>query len=236
MDPDFWRARWRAQEIGFHQAEASWALVAHGARLGLGVLPEPAQPSLDAPTAVEGPSLRVLVPLAGKSLDMLYLARGGAQVTGVELVESAVEAFYAERGWSPERVAASAQVPLARYHAHQVTLYAGDFFAFHAEPFPAIYDRAAMIALPPALRSRYVQHLRGLLARGGRLLLVTLDYPQALRSGPPFAVPASEVEQAFAGLEIERLETRDSLASSPRFRELGLERLDETAWLVRAPS
>lgn len=227
MDPDFWRARWRAQEIGFHQAEASWALVA---------LPDPPQPSLSAPAAVDAPPLRVLVPLAGKSLDMLYLARAGAHVTGVELVESAVEAFYAERGWSPERVAASPQAPLARYHAHHVTLYAGDFFAFHAEPFPAIYDRAAMIALPPVLRARYVQHLRGLLAGGGRLLLVTIDYPQALRSGPPFAVPASEVEQAFAGLEIERLETRDSLASSPRFRELGLERLDETAWLVRAPS
>jgi thiopurine S-methyltransferase len=234
MDPDFWRARWRAQEIGFHQAEASWALVAHGARLGLGVPPVTAAPWLSGPSTAD--PLRVLVPLAGKSLDMLYLARAGAHVTGVELVESAVEAFYAERGWSPERVAASSQAPLARYDAHHVTMYAGDFFAFHAEPFPAIYDRAAMIALPPALRVRYVQHLRGLLAGGGRLLLVTLDYPQALRSGPPFAVPATEVEQAFAGLEIERLETRDSLASSPRFRELGLERLDETAWLVRAPS
>lgn len=227
MEPDFWRARWRAQEIGFHQAEVSWGLVAHGARLGLGAASSP-----DTPPPTDPTPLRVLVPLAGKSLDMLYLAQSGARVTGVELVESAVQAFYAERGWAPTRTEAP---PLIRYEAHDVTLYAGDFFAFRDAPFPAIYDRAALIALPPALRSRYVQHLRTLLAPGGRLLLVTLDYPQALRSGPPFAVPPAEVEQAFAGLRVEHLETRDSLASSPRFRELGLDRLDESVWLVTAP-
>lgn len=232
MDPDFWRARWRAQEIGFHQAEASWGLVAHGAQLGLGAPLGSTGPRPAGPSTPLGPPLRVLVPLAGKSLDLLYLAQHGAHATGVELVESAVQAFYAERGWSPERIETP---PLVRYHAPGVTMYAGDFFAFHDAPFPAIYDRAAMIALPPALRARYVVHLRRLLAPGGRLLLVTLDYPQALRSGPPFAVPPSEVEAAFVGIHVERLETRDSLQSSPRFREAGIDRLDETVWLVTAP-
>lgn len=217
MDPDFWRARWRAGEIGFHQASASWALVSFGDRL-----------AIEAGT-------RVLVPLAGKSLDLAHLAAAGASVTGVELVEDAVRSFYAERGWTPERAIEGDYVHYrTRGTGRDVELWAGDFFRFEAPSFPLIFDRAALIALPRELRVHYAQKLRALLAPGGRLLLVTLDYPQAQRDGPPFAVAPDEVEALFAGLAIERLATRDALDESPRFRAAGVERLDETAWLIRA--
>ena len=39
---------------------------------------------------------RVLVPLCGKTLDLLYFREHAAQVTGVELVEKAVLQFFAE--------------------------------------------------------------------------------------------------------------------------------------------
>lgn len=214
MDPEFWRARWRAGEIGFHQSEASWALAEHGHRLEL------------------ARGTRVLVPMSGKSLDLAFLAGKGADVTGVELVEDAVRAFYDERGWAPERSVEGAHV---RYSAGGVTCWAGDFFTFKSEPFPAIFDRAALVALPPELRPRYVAHVRRLLAPGGRILLVSFDYDQSKRGGPPFAVPPDEVRRSFDGLPIELLETRDALPSSPRFRQSGLERLDETAWLIGGP-
>ncbi len=211
MDPDFWRARWRAGEIGFHQAQASWALVEHGHRLQLGA------------------GARVLVPMSGKSLDLAFLAAQGADVTGVELVEDAVRAFYAEQGWAPERSVEGAHV---RYAAHGVTCWAGDFFSFPSEPFPAIFDRAALVALPPELRVRYAAKVRALLAAGGRILLVSFDYDQSKRGGPPFAVTPDEVHRLYAGLPITHLETRDALPSSPRFQQSGLQRIDETAWLI----
>ena len=52
-----------------------------------------------------------------------------------------------------------------------------------------VYDRAALIALPPPLRQRYARELYSQLPRGCRGLLVTLEYPQHEKDGPPFSVP-----------------------------------------------
>jgi thiopurine S-methyltransferase len=52
----------------------------------------------------------------------------------------------------------------------------------------AVYDRASLIALDEGLRQKYVKHLNDIIVRGVRILLLTLNYPQHQRSGPPFAV------------------------------------------------
>lgn len=209
MEREFWHDRWKAGAIGFHQSTANWALTEHGHRLGL------------------QPGGRVLVPLAGKSRDVTYLAGRGAEVTAVELVEDAVRAFFDEQGLVPERAVVGEHV---RYRAPGVAFWAGDFFTFDSAPFPAIFDRAALIALPPPLRARYVTRLRSLLAPGGRLLLVSFAYDQSQRAGPPFSVPPDEVRRAFEGLPVEQLEVRDALDA--RWREAGLDRVEETAWII----
>lgn len=191
MEREFWRSRWSEGRIGFHEGQPNTYLARH-----LGVL---------------GAGRRVLVPLCGKAEDLAFLAGRGHQVVGVEWVEEAVRAFYEEHQLRPE---ISSQGPFIRYHADSITLFAGDFFACTSEslgPIDALFDRAALIALPPQRRAAYAKHLRVLMPAGTPGLLVTLDYPQHQMSGPPFSVPESELRALFAGLSLERLSAKQGV-------------------------
>jgi thiopurine S-methyltransferase len=199
MDAAFWQQRWETGQIGFHEGRPNLLLERHAARLGA--------------------SRRVLVPLCGKAVDLAYLAGLGHDVVGVELVEDAVAAFFREHDLTPTVARDEAFV---RYQAGGITILAGDVFATTAGvlgPIDALYDRAALIALPPDLRARYVAHLRGLLAVDTPGLLVTLEYPDAAMTGPPFAVHEEEVRRLWAGAELTPLE--EVALESPRLRASG---------------
>ena len=217
MDHAFWHARWEANQIGFHQTDINPHLQTYW-------------PDLLAP-----PEGRVLVPLCGKSRDMLWLAGAGQRVPGVEISPLAVEAFFAENGLPATRTQTP---PFTEYHSGEVTLLQGDFFALNAEHVAgvtAVYDRASLIALPPDLRAQYAGHMAALLPTAVPVLLVTLDYPQAEMDGPPFAVSAREVDALYAThFEIAALGRQDILAENPRFQARGLTRLEEQVFrLVR---
>jgi thiopurine S-methyltransferase len=142
MEPGFWIERWAEGRIGFHEGRPNQYLERHAARL-------------------DG-ARRVLVPLCGKAVDLAYLASRGHEVVGVELVEDAVRAFFAEQDVTP---AVQRRGGFVEYAAGGIAIFAGDVFATTREllgPIDGFYDRAALIALPPALRARYVPHLRGL--------------------------------------------------------------------------
>lgn len=189
MEPSFWQGRWDNQQIGFHEGAPNRFLVRFEDELGLS----------DAGS-------RVLVPLCGKSHDLDHLARRAGAVVGVELVERAVLDFFAERGLAPDARTVGQHV--LRTHG-PLTLVCGDFFAYRsAAPFDAVWDRAALIALPPELRARYATHLAGLVAPGGRVLLVTIEHDAA--QGPPFSVDAAEVAARYgAAFEIRELASED---------------------------
>lgn len=185
MDSNFWHSRWAADQIGFHEGSPNAHLVSHVAQLGA--------------------SRRVLVPLCGKSEDLVFLADRGHQVVGVELVESAVQAFFAEHGVRP---LISEQGSLTRYTAEDITLFVGDFFATTPAllgPVDALYDRAAIIALPAPMRSAYTKHVRSLLPAGAPGFTITVEYPQDQLSGPPFSVSETELRAHYAGLGVERI-------------------------------
>lgn len=191
MEPDFWRQRWSEGRIGFHQPQPSALLCKHWPALAL------------------APGARVLVPLCGKSHDLAWLAGQGHQVLGVELVREAVEAFFAEHALAPEvRHTPSG----THYSAGGIEIVCGDVFALQpglVEACDAAFDRAALVALPHPLRRRYIDEVYARLPRGCRGLLVTLEYDQAQREGPPFSVDADEV-QALSGRDwhIDLLERR----------------------------
>lgn len=200
MDSDFWHSRWNEGQIGFHEGEPNAHLTRHATTLGTG--------------------RRVLVPLCGKTEDLTYLVAYGHEVIGVELVESAVRAFFEEHGATPE---VTKQGPFVRYSAQGITLFCGDFFATTREllgPVNALYDRAALIALPEPMRADYVKHLRTLLPAGSPGLIVTVEYEQAKMNGPPFSVPEAELRAHYAGLSLELL---DEVAAegAPRLVEAG---------------
>ena len=210
MDEQFWQARWAENQIGFHQRETNPYL-------------ERYWPQLQLPAGCQ-----VLVPLCGKTLDMLWLAGQSHRVLGVELAERAVEDFFAEQGLECQ---VSQHGSLRRYSAGAIEILQGDFFAVTAVDVAdcrAIYDRAALIALPPGMRDDYVAHLERILPSPCDGLLVTLDYEQARLDGPPFAVPEAEVRRHLeAGWEVEMLERNDVLEKNWKFASRGLDSLHE---------
>ena len=165
-----WHERWNEDRIGFHKDAPNENLIRHLDHL---------------------PKGRVLLPLAGKSEDLWYLRDQAFKPTGVELVEKAVLEFFSDRSLSPQKLEGE------RYVAEGVTMVCCDIFDFEAKPFQAIWDRAAMIALPEDVRPRYAQKLIDLLAPAGTLLLCTIDYVGPKDVGPPFSVPDEEVHGYF---------------------------------------
>lgn len=188
-DPAYWEARWREGRTGFHEGRVNAALAR-------------AWPELGVPAGAA-----VFVPLCGKAVDLAWLAARPQRVVGVEVSELAVRAFFAEQGMEPSRRVCGA---FECWSDRLIALLRGDFFALDAGlleaaagggPCAGWWDRAALIALPPALRRRYVQHLATLLPAGARGLLLTLETPQAPEVGPPFAVLEEEVRALFSAPE-----------------------------------
>ena len=213
MEHGFWQQRWQEGRIGFHQDEVTPLLRQYW-------------PTLALPSGS-----RVFVPLAGKTLDMSWLAAQGHRGLGVELSQIAIEQFFGEHGLTPAR----RQSPYGmHYLAGGVELICGDAFALDADLLSdcdGVFDRAALIALPPELRQRYASELYARLPTGCRGLVITLEYPQHEKEGPPFSVDEDEVRALYAGhWRIQRLERRDILAAQPGFIAEGVTRLATVAY------
>ncbi|MBM5457654.1 thiopurine S-methyltransferase [Pseudomonas sp. P66] len=215
MQAEFWHSRWKNNQIGFHQSQVNAHLQQHWPALAVAA------------------GARVLVPLCGKSLDMLWLAGQGLQVLGVELSERAVEDFFAEHQLQPQ---ITQQGPFKVFRCDAIEIRCGDFFALRAEDVgacAALYDRAALIALPAPMRVRYVEHLQTLLAPPVKGLLITLDYDQSQIDGPPFAVVDDEVQALFAAWQPRERVSHDVLAESPKFQQAGATRLLERVYQLQ---
>jgi thiopurine S-methyltransferase len=215
MEPDFWHERWARGEIGFHQHDFNSHMQQFAGLLGI------------------GPGAHVLVPLCGKSLDMLWLLNQGYRVIGVELSKRAIEDFFTENSLE-HRVGNVSGASVFR--RERLEIYCADFLNFDLSEIPpvdAVYDRASLVALPEAMRQAYAERLSSLVPAGVKSLLVTLDYPQEEMCGPPFSVSHDEVEALYGEhSDIERIWSEDCLANEPRFKKKGLTRLDEQVYLL----
>lgn len=213
MDTEFWLQRWREGQIGFHQDRVMPLLQKYW-------------PDLALPAGC-----RVLVPLAGKSLDIIWLASQGHRVLAIELSELAVKQFFAENSLTPT----THDSALGRHHtAGNIEMICGDIFGLDAATLASctgFYDRAALIALPPAMRQRYTAHVYGSLPTHCRGLLLTVNYAQHQMDGPPFAVDQAEVNALYADRwAIQTLEERDILATEPKFAQRGLTRMNTSVY------
>jgi thiopurine S-methyltransferase len=203
--PEFWHACWAKGGGGFTNAERGRVLAAHW-------------PTLDIL-----PGSRILVPMSGKSHDMAWLAAHGFAVVGVEISPIACEAFFAEHHIAAHR---AAEGPFVRWQGGGVTILQGDFFDLDGQ-YAAALDRGGLVAFPSEDRRRYARHLSGHLESNGFLLLVTIEYDPAGRSGPPFPVFPDEVRHLFPGA-IER--SRRPLLV-PRWTAVG--GAEAVVWLVK---
>jgi thiopurine S-methyltransferase len=212
---DFWHERWQTGQIGFHQSAVHPFLARWWSRLEL------------------PPEARVYVPLCGKTLDMVWLAERGHRIIGSELSAIAIHGFFTERGLEP---AQSDEPGFRRHAAGPFEILEGDALALTPGllgPVAAAYDRAALVALPPDLRRTYAESLAQLLPRGAKTLLIAFEYPQEMKGGPPFSVEAAEIRELFEpSFRVNEVERLDILAESPKFAEVGIPALHETAFLM----
>ena len=214
MQADFWVKRWEQGKTGFHRTEFNEYLLNHWAELGL------------------EPSASVLVPLSGKSLDMLWLSGRGHTVHGSELSQVAVEEFFRENDL---QACHQDKGKLVHWQCGRNHLWHGDFFDLgpgDTGKIDAVYDRAALVALPPGVRPRYATHLQEI-AQGAPILLVTLEYDEDAMAGPPFSVTGEEVKQLFgSGYVISLLSDNDILATpeNGKFRERGVNYMREKVY------
>lgn len=152
---------------------------------------------------------------------------------GVELSDIAVQAFFKENGYAPHRIT---HEKFDCCEADNIRILCGDFFDLGKDDLvqvKAVYDRASLVALPPDMRERYVQHLVNILPPATQILLITFDYSQAEMSGPPFAVSTDEVATLYSKhAEVRLIAELDALPQNPRFQERGLSRLHENIFLV----
>ncbi len=215
MRANFWIKAWGEGNIGFHQADIHPALKKYWPELETGA--------------------SVLVPLCGKSRDLLWLEERGLDVIGVEFVESAVLDFFRENSliWE-ETVQYGHQC--YRVRERSIRIFVADFIRFAddycGQPFVALYDRAALIALPEDMRADYVEACEKLLTASPRGLLVTMEYDSLAMEGPPFSVTAAEVDRLWKG-RLTQVEQVDILSSMPRAIASGVQSLDEYLWVFR---
>ena len=192
MKREFWEARWDQGQIGFHREAVGAMLEKY-----VSVLPE-------APSCI-------LVPLCGKSIDLLYLAERGHRVIGAELSKIAVDAFFEEQQLG---FTISEENGFSVYRAERddldLVIYCGDFFELSDKQLSgvdAVWDRASLVALPAELRERYAGLLAKELGSGTPYLLVSVEYDIPGKDGPPFCLGAEILEGLFEGLfTIERLD------------------------------
>lgn len=178
MDEEFWHERWRENRLGFHQSDFNALMVAHFDRLGL------------------AREARVFVPLCGKTRDIAWLLSRGYRVVGVELSALAVNQLFADLGMAPALCDAGA---MQRYAAPAIDIFVGDIFGLSngsLGPVDAIYDRAALVALPQDMRARYARHVTAVTG-GAPQFLLTFEYDQPAMAGPPFSVDQDEVARVY---------------------------------------
>ena len=178
MDASFWLQRWNNNDIGFHRSEANPVLGNYFKELSL------------------AKGSRVFVPLCGKTLDIAWLLSNGYRVAGAELVEMAIEQLFTELGVEP-KISETGEVK--HYSATNIDIFVGNIFDVSSKmlgPVDAIYDRAALVALPEDMRNRYTTHLTEITDKAPQLL-VSYEYDQNVMAGPPFSVSNEEVNQHY---------------------------------------
>ncbi|MCL4165876.1 UNVERIFIED_CONTAM: hypothetical protein GTU68_010752 [Idotea baltica] len=178
MDAAFWHQKWENNQTAFHRTAVNALLTDHLAYL-----------ALEAGDTV-------FIPLCGKTLDIDWLLTQGFKVKGIELYEPAVEALFAALALTPE---VTELKDLKCYRADDITIYVGDIFRLTKSILgvvDAVYDRAAIVALPDTMRQDYTKQVLAITEQASQLL-INYVYDQSKLMGPPFSVSNDELKSHY---------------------------------------
>lgn len=206
MELSYWQSRWRKNKIGFHMPEGYPGLKKFWNHLDIP----------DHPV--------VLVPLCGKAIDMIWMEEQGATVIGVEISEKAILDFLKENSRDYKT---SSFADFTIYQSGNIQLWCGDFIKLPEHKLPKInliFDKAALVALPPKLRVSYFYKIKELTGNSTNILLHHFEYPQDQMPGPPFSVSEKEIKDALsASFSINLLESNNlNPENYPKFQRRGL--------------
>ena len=154
--------------------------------------------------------LDLLLPLCGRSPDLLWLAEQGHRVTGIEWSERAVRQFFQD---------SKVEYLTEEYHFGEtsgciyrgvempVTIYCSDLFSLKDHEsigkFDCIWDHGSVGSFHPdkPQRAAYVAVCDSMLKPGGKILLSTFDYDQSEHPMVPFACSQHDVHDMYGEVE-----------------------------------
>ncbi|MFK7849207.1 MAG: thiopurine S-methyltransferase [Rhodothermales bacterium] len=209
MDASFWFGKWERNEIGFHQPAPNPMLVNNFEALSL------------------NKGDRVFIPLCGKTHDIGWLLSKGFRVAGVELSQVAIEQLFTSLSVTPE---ISKLDTLLHYSAPNIDIFVGDVFALSGEilgPVDAIYDRAALVALPKEMRMQYTPLLTNITNTASQLVVI-YAYDQDVVPGPPFSITTDELTQHYKTIYDLKLLSSEAAPNGMK----GLCPATESVWLL----
>jgi thiopurine S-methyltransferase len=153
----------------------------------------------------------------------------GYRVAGAELSQLAIEQLFMDLGLQPD-ISEAGKVQV--WSAKHIDIFVGDIFALSREmlgPVDAVYDRAALVAMPETLRHQYTAHLTEL-TNNAPQLLICYYYDQRVMDGPPFSISNEEVNQHYRGSYDLRLLASSDVAGGLK----GKCPAKEHVWLLRS--
>ncbi len=216
MSNQQWEYAWKNNQIDFHQTEINPLLQDYWATLAL--------PN-NAP---------VFVPLCGKSEDMQWLLLQNYQVIGIEISPIAVAAFFTEHQLTPNK---TRHGKLTRWQCNNLTIFCGDFFDLNKHDLIgvlAVYDRAALLALSPVKRKRYVRHMRTILPENCPTLLLTTEYPEIDTIDSLEMIDGEIVNLYQRSYNIQLLHAESSVENFPGHGHDITERTEEKVYLLQS--
>lgn len=217
MEISYWQSRWRNDKTGWHMDKVYPLLKKYWPELDL------------------EPNASVLVPLCGKTLDIDWLAKLGHRVVGVDISEKAIRTVINRNNLDVTR---STKGSFSVFRSQNIELWCGDFMKLRKSLIPAndvVYDKAALIALPPDQRTAYTQHIQALTQPHTQILLNCFEYDQQEMTGPPFSVHEDELHRLYGSqFTITLLHNQSILDDMRRFQQRGLRSyLNEKFYLLQ---
>jgi len=205
MEISYWQSRWHKNNTGWHMDDIYPLLTKLWPRLSI------------------KPDTNVLVPLCGKSLDLHWLTDRGHHVTGVEVSRKALRKVMDRHSGD---FTEDASHGFTIYHSELLELWEGDFLKLPANEIPKpdiIYDKAAIVALPPERRELYARKLLECCGKHTQILLQTFEYNQEEMNGPPFSVTEEELNQLLGKhFEFTLMHEQSKMDELSKFQRRGL--------------
>lgn len=182
MEHKFWHKKWEKNEIGFHLDSYNPILTKHWidfksnfSKLG-----------------------SVLIPLCGKSKDILFFSDMGLKVTGVELSEDAIIAFFKENNLA-YNVSIVNNSKLYSCLEKDIQIFNCDILTLSHKDLgkvEMIYDRASIVALPQKIRTDYVKWIHEIKNNETKVFMNVFEFDAP--NGPPFSITLSDIKNYFS--------------------------------------